>query len=72
MEITAEMGPIPPNWLVYFAVDDADAAVEAATKAGGSAMMGPMDIPQVGRIAVLADGQGAVFAVIKTAGEPAS
>ncbi|MSO79318.1 MAG: VOC family protein [Acidimicrobiia bacterium] len=72
MEITAEMGPIPPNWLVYFAVDDADAAVEAAKAAGGSAMMGPMDIPQVGRFAVLADGQGAVFAVIKTAGEPAS
>jgi len=28
-------------------------------------MMGPMDIPQVGRLAVLADPQGAVFAVIK-------
>ena len=66
MTITAEMGPIPPNWLIYFAVDDADAAVEAANKAGGSAMMGPMDIPKVGRIAVLADPQGAVFAVIKT------
>jgi predicted enzyme related to lactoylglutathione lyase len=72
MEITPEMGPIPPNWLVYFAVDDADAAVDAANKAGGSAMMGPMDIPQVGRIAVLADAQGAVFAVIKTAGTPAT
>jgi uncharacterized protein len=71
MAITPEMGPIPPNWLVYFAVDDADAAIDAAKKAGGSAMMGPMDIPNVGRIAVLADAQGAVFAIIKTA-PPAS
>ncbi len=67
IEIAPEMGPIPPNWLTYFAVDDADQAAEAATKAGGSTMMGPMDIPEVGRFAVLADGQGAVFAVIKMA-----
>ena len=72
IEITAEMGPIPPNWLTYFAVADTDKAVEATTKAGGSAMMGPMDIPDVGRFAVLADGQGAVFAVIKTAGSHVS
>ena len=68
LEITPEMGPIPPNWLTYFAVNDTDAATEAAKKAGGSAMMGPMDIPDVGRFAVLADGQGAVFAVIKMGG----
>jgi hypothetical protein len=72
IEITAEMGPIPPNWLVYFAVDDTDTTIDAAKKAGGSAMMGPMDIPDVGRFAVLADDKGAVFAVIKTAGPPAS
>jgi len=72
IEITAEMGPIPPNWLVYFAVDDTDATIDAAKKAGGSAMMGPMDIPDVGRFAILADGQGAVFAVIKTAGSQAT
>jgi hypothetical protein len=59
------LGPIPPNWLTYFAVADADAPTTAAKKAGGSAMMGPMDIPDIGRFSVLADPQGAVFAVIK-------
>lgn len=67
IQITDEMGPIPPNWLTYFSVTDTDTATETAKKAGGSAMMGPMDIPDVGRFAILADGQGAVFAVIKMA-----
>ena len=55
---------VPPNWLVYFNVDDADAAVEKVHSGGGSVMNGPMDIP-VGRFAVVADQFGAPFAVIK-------
>lgn len=67
MQITPEMGPIPPNWLTYFAVDNTDAAAAAAGKSGGSVMMPAMDIPDVGRFAVLADGQGAVFAILQAA-----
>ena len=59
---------VPSNWLTYFAVDDCEAAVEKATSLGASLMMGPMDVP-VGRFAVLADDQGAAFAVIKMSGE---
>jgi uncharacterized protein len=55
---------VPPNWLVYFAVDDADAAVATTEQLGGSLTFGPVDIPQ-GRFAVLADPQGATFAVIQ-------
>ncbi len=33
-KITPEMGPIPPHWLVYFAVDDCDAKVQKATELG--------------------------------------
>jgi predicted enzyme related to lactoylglutathione lyase len=56
----------PPHWLVYFAVDDTDATVAAAEKAGGSTVVPPTDI-QPGRFSVLADPAGAVFGVIKMA-----
>ena len=55
---------VPPHWLVYFAVDDADATVARVSELGGAVRMGPMDTPP-GRIAVVADPQGATFAVIK-------
>lgn len=54
---------IPPNWAIYFAVDDCDAAAKAAEVAGGKVCAGPMDIPQVGRFAALSDPQGAMFIV---------
>ena len=53
----------PNNWLVYFTVPDADAAVETAKAAGGQLLNGPMDI-SVGRLAILMDAQGAMFAVM--------
>lgn len=64
-KITPEMGPIPPHWLVYFAVDDCDAKVQKATEAGATVMKPADDIPGVGRFAILRDPQSAVFAIIK-------
>ena len=55
-----------PHWAVYFAVADADAAVAAAEAAGGTVRTGPFDTP-AGRMAGLADPQGASFWVIKMA-----
>jgi predicted enzyme related to lactoylglutathione lyase len=55
---------VPPHWLVYFAVDDADAAVAKIQELGGSVFVPPMDV-QPGRLSVVADPQGAAFAVIK-------
>jgi predicted enzyme related to lactoylglutathione lyase len=55
---------VPPHWRVYFAVDDADAAVAKATELGGSVLSPPTDMPY-GRRADVADPQGAMFAVIK-------
>ena len=66
-KITPEMGPIPPHWLVYFAVDDCDAKVQKATELGAQVMKPAEDIPGVGRFAILIDPQGAAFAIIKTA-----
>ena len=64
-KITPEMGPIPPHWLIYFAVDDCDAKVEKAKGLGATVMMPPDDIPTIGRFAILNDPQGAAFAIIK-------
>jgi uncharacterized protein len=65
LQITPEMGPIPPNWLVYFAVDDCDAKAQKAAELGGQIMKPADDIPGVGRFAILIDPQGAAFAIIK-------
>ncbi|OIJ68243.1 glyoxalase [Streptomyces mangrovisoli] len=53
----------PPHWMVYFAVDDVDSVVAAAARAGATVLAPPFDMV-AGRMAVLADPQGAVFSVI--------
>ena len=64
MDITAMAPPeAPSSWLVYFTVPDADAAVETTKAAGGQLVNGPVDIA-VGRLAILSDPQGAMFAVM--------
>jgi predicted enzyme related to lactoylglutathione lyase len=56
---------VPPHWLPYFAVDDCDEALTRAQSLGASVFFGPMDIPNVGRFAVIGDPQGAPLAIIK-------
>ena len=65
MAQTPEQGDAPPNWLPYFSVEDCDAIAASTKELGGAVFVPPMDIPKVGRFAVLQDPQGAVFAVIK-------
>ena len=59
----------PPHWLSYIGTPQVDATVEKAKGLGAKPLFGPMDIPKVGRIAVMADPQGAVFAIFQPAGE---
>ena len=59
------MGDMPPNWMVYFSVDDCDRSVERAKKMGATIVASPLDIPEVGRMAAILDPQQATFAVIK-------
>jgi predicted enzyme related to lactoylglutathione lyase len=59
---------VPAHWLVYFTVEDADAAVEKVEAGGGDLRFGPTDIP-VGRFAVVADQFGAAFAVMQRSEE---
>jgi uncharacterized protein len=60
---------MPPHWLVYFGVEDIDAALEKAGELGGTTMFGPQDI-QIAKIAVVKDPQGAVFALYAGQLEP--
>lgn len=65
MEISPDMGPVPPNWLPYFMVEDCNATAETAGALGGKLFVPPTDIPNVGRFSVIADPQGAMFAIVK-------
>ncbi len=60
-----------PAWLTYFAVLDVDAAKQAALQHGAKVLFEPHSFPDRGREAVLADPQGAVFAVLaSSSGDP--
>ena len=55
----------PPHWLVYYYVNDVDAATDKAKQSGANVYLAPMSLEKVGRFSVLADPQGAVFALFK-------
>lgn len=57
---------VPSYWRMYLQVDDVDAALEKITALGGNVLDGPMDSP-FGRLATVADPQGAMFQVIHSA-----
>lgn len=58
----------PPCWTGYVYVDDVDAAAAKLKAAGGSVKKGPMDIPNVGRMAIVTDPHGAYFALFRDVG----
>jgi predicted enzyme related to lactoylglutathione lyase len=60
---------VPPNWGLYFGVDDPDAIAAKAQELGGNVTFPAMDTP-AGRMAGLTDPTGAAFAVIKMAPPP--
>jgi predicted enzyme related to lactoylglutathione lyase len=66
MGAAKEMGA-PPNWTCYIEVPNADETIKQSESLGGRTLVPAMDIPGVGRFAVLQDPQGAVFAVITSA-----
>lgn len=59
----------PPHWISYVSTPDADGAIGRTKELGGSLVWGPMDIPEVGRVAGLTDPQGAHFAILQPAGD---
>jgi len=57
----------PPHWIAYVSTADLDGTVARAKELGASVVWGPMDLPEVGRVAGLADPQGAMFALLQPA-----
>jgi len=57
-----------PGWIGYVAVEDVDAVSARVKEAGGIIRRAPDDIPGIGRFAIVADPQGATFALFKGSG----
>lgn len=51
------------HWIAYLGTDDVDAAARTAQELGGEVLLPPVDVPGMGRAAVLRDPQGAAFGV---------
>ena len=54
-----EFDGVPESWMSFLAVDDVDARVAKAVKAGAKLVMPIFDVPNVGRIAMLLEPSGA-------------
>lgn len=67
MQLTEEMTAhgARPAWLGYIRVDDVDSSAKSIAGAGGSVYREPWNIEGVGRMAQVADPQGAVFYIMK-------
>jgi predicted enzyme related to lactoylglutathione lyase len=57
-----------PRWVGYVEVDDVGAAVDRIAQRGGMVHLPPLEIPDVSRIAIVADPQTAMFGVISWLG----
>lgn len=55
------------HWVAYFASNDVAKAAEVAEQLGGSVLLGPIDIPETGTVAVVRDHDGAVFGLFDPA-----
>jgi uncharacterized protein len=64
----AESG-MRPGWLGYVGVDDVDRSVAKFIAAGGTELMPAMDIEGAGRMALVADPQGAALYLMTPVGE---
>ncbi len=54
---------VPPNWMIYVSVEDADATAEKAGQLGANVYMPAFDVQEHGRMTVMADPTGAVFSI---------
>jgi predicted enzyme related to lactoylglutathione lyase len=67
MALPPDAAGTPPHWLIYVGTPNVDATAEHAQRLGAKVWKAATDIPNVGRFAVLADPQGATFALFTPA-----
>jgi uncharacterized protein len=65
------MEGVPPHWNIYFNVEDLDASATRAEELGGKTMVPAFEVPGVGRMAMVADPQGANFWLMAASNEAA-
>lgn len=64
-----EYKDVAEAWMAYIAVDDVDARVKMAAKAGATVMKPAFDVPDVGRIVILLEPGGAAVGWMTPAGD---
>lgn len=64
-QLSAQEQGIPPHWQLYVAVDNVDASARRAAELGAKLIHPGLDIPNVGRMAVLQDPTGAMLSVFQ-------
>jgi len=71
MEMPEEVSAsgVPPHWMAYVAVEDVRATAAKVSEVGGKILHDATEIPGAGCSAVLADPQGAAFAVYSSTSE---
>ncbi len=60
----------PIAWLIHFATSDVDASAERVSANGGQVQTEPMDVMELGRMAICADPSGARFGLWQAGGHP--
>jgi predicted enzyme related to lactoylglutathione lyase len=64
--VTEAHSGIAPHWATYLSVDDVDAKIELTTSKGAKLIVPAMDVPTVGRMAMIQDPQGAYLWLFKS------
>jgi predicted enzyme related to lactoylglutathione lyase len=65
--MTLQMPNVPPHWLGYIATANVDASTAKAKELGGKELVPAMEVEKVGRFSVIADPEGAAFALFRSA-----
>jgi hypothetical protein len=61
---------VPPNWMIYVMVANADETASRVSAAGGTLINAPFDVDALGRMALIADPAGATFAIWEAKSHP--
>ncbi len=65
MKMPEQMAGVPPNWSLYFLIEDVVVAAALAEELGANVIVPPTPAGEIGKFSVLLDPQGAAFSVIE-------
>jgi len=65
MQMDESWGDMPPNWMVYFNIDDLDGSLKKVEALGGKVIMGKTSAGAVGEFGIVSDPAGGTFTIMK-------